>query len=144
MKKILSIFLAIIFLLALTVGVSKAQTSTMTNSGDTIVNTATEACSLKVVNSYKTITVHALITKISGTVGGTLTLQGSVDGVTFVTVDTATFITDGAATYTPTNVASQSKIWVMENTPYLWYKLSYAGTGTMSATLKGYLLPRSR
>lgn len=130
--------------MALTTGLASAQTYTMTNSGDTIVNTATEACSLKVVNSYKSVTIHALITKISGTVAGTLTLQGTVDGTTWITVDTASFITEGAATFTATNVASQSKVWIMNGAPYLWYKLSYTGSGTMSATLKGYLLPRKQ
>jgi acid phosphatase class B len=144
MKKIFTVIFAIGVFMALAFSSSHAQTVTMTNSGDTIVNTATEACSLKVVNSYKAVTVHALITKISGTVGGTLTLQGGIDGTTYVTVDTASLTTEGASTFTPTNVASQSKVWIMNGAPYLWYKLSYTGTGTMSATLKGYLLPRKQ
>ncbi len=138
MKNILILFsLCFAFVLG-----ANGQTSTMTNSGDTIVNTATEACSLKVNNSYKSLSIHALITKISGTVAGTLTLQGTIDGVTWVTVDTATFVSDGLATYTATNVTSQSKVWIVSGSPYLWFKLSYTGTGTMSATLKGYILPR--
>lgn len=119
-----------------------AQTFTMTSSGDTITNAGTKACSLKVVHSYKQVSIQCLITKISGTIGGTVTLQGTIDGTNYVTVDTATFVTEGAATYTATNVASQSKVWIMNNAPYLWYKISYTGTGTMSGTLKGYLLPR--
>jgi hypothetical protein len=141
MKKLLFV-IAIVFV-SLT---SKAQKFTMTASGDTVTNTATKACSLKVVNSYKQVIVQAVITKISGTVGGTLTLQGSVDGVNFVTVDSALFVADGQAlpTYTATNTAgAQSKIWIMSTTPYLFYKLSYTGTGTMSATLKGYILARN-
>lgn len=120
----------------------KAQTYTMTSSGDTVVNTATKACSLKVAHSYKQVTIYALITKISGTVAGTLTLQGTVDGTNWITVDTAALCTEGASTFTATNVASQSKTWIVNNAPYLWFKLSYTGSGTMSASLKGYMLPR--
>lgn len=143
MKKLFSLLILMAFLLTL-VNV-QAQTSTMIQSGDTVINTATKACSLKVAQSYKKVTVQALITKISGTVGGTLTLQGSVDnGTTWSTVDSASFVSDGPATFTPTNVASQTKTWIINGSPYLWYKLSYTGTGTMSATLKGYLLPRGQ
>jgi hypothetical protein len=140
MKKLSILLLA----LTLTIGIVSAQTYTMTASGDTITDTGTKACSLKVVHSYDQITIHALITKISGTVAGTVTLQGTVDGTTFVTVDTATFVSDGLATYTATNVASQSKVWVINKSPYLWFKISYTGSGTMAATLKGYLLPRDK
>ena len=123
----------------------KAQTITMTASGDTVVNAGTKACSLKVANPYHQVSIHALMTKISGTVAGTLTLQGTVDGVTWVTVDSALYAgTATASTFTATNVASQSKIWIVNNSPYLWFKLTWTGTGTMSATLKGYVLPRKQ
>lgn len=141
MKKLFSLLILMAFVLTLT----HAQTTTLVQSGDTVVNTATKACSLRVSQSYKKVTIQALITKISGTVGGTLTLQGSLDnGTTWSTVDTASFVSDGPATFTATNVASQTKTWIINGSPYLWYKLSYTGTGTMSATLKGYALPRGQ
>lgn len=138
MKKLFSLFVLMAFLITL----SHAQVTTMTLSGDTVVNTGTKFCSLRLAQSYKKVTVQALITKISGTVAGTLTLQGSIDGTNWVTADTASFVTEGAATFTATNVATQNKTWIMNGDPYLWYRLSYTGTGTMSATLKGYVLPR--
>jgi hypothetical protein len=140
MKKIVLLLIAFLFF-AIS---SEAQTFTMTGSADTVVNTATKACSLKTVHSYKQISIQAVITKISGTVGGTLTLLGSIDGTNYINVDTATFVNSGlAATYTATNTTgAQSKVWIINNNPYLWFKLSYTGTGTMSASLKGYLLPR--
>jgi hypothetical protein len=141
MKKILSLIIACLFV----VSISNGQALQMTGgyvTGDTVVNTASKACSTKVVKSYKSITIQANVTKISGTVGGAITLQGSVDGVNFVTADTAAFVSDGPATYTATNSASQSKVWVINGSPYVWWKVSYTGTGTMSAILKGYILPR--
>ncbi len=147
MKK-LSLLLMIGF--ALSLSCAKAQTYTMTGtySPDTVTNTATKACSLKVSNPYRQVTIGAFITKISGTVAGTVTLQGSLDGVNFFTVDSSAIQTDGninsPATYTATNVASQLKVWILNYTPYLWYKLSYTGSGTMSAKFNGYLLPRKQ
>lgn len=139
--------IGIVFLIGMTLSsLVSAQTYTMTQSGDTVVNTATKACSLKIARPQKRITVAAQIVKVSGTVAGTLTMQGSVDGVNFFTVDSASYITDGninsPATYTATNVALQQKVWIFDGAPYLWYKLSYTGSGTMSAILNGYILPR--
>lgn len=139
-----NIFSLIVLSLLLVLGVSftgSAQTYTMTGSADTVTNTGTKACSLKVVNNYSEISIQVVITKISGTVAGTVTLQGSVDGTTFETIDTL-LVQNNVATFTATDVASQSKVFVVDQNPYLWYKLSYTGSGTMSATLKGYLLPR--
>ena len=142
MKKILSL---IVFVTC--ISLANAQTFQMVGAyttGDTVVNTATKACSLKVAHSYKQISVQAIVTKISGTVAGTITLQGTVDGTNYVTVDSAVIVSNHQPypTYTATNTATQSKVWILNNSPYLWYKLSYTGSGTMSAILKGYLLPR--
>jgi hypothetical protein len=143
MKKIFILFTALLFCLSIV----NAQTIQMTGTyttGDTVLNTATKACSLKLAKSYKQVSIQTVITKISGTVAGTVTLQGSVDGTNYVTVDSAAILSNHSPfpTYTATNTATQSKVWIVNNSPYLWFKLSYTGSGTMSATLKGYLLPR--
>ncbi len=137
-------FLILLLLAALIVLPVKiySQSFVMINSGDTIVNSATEACSLKIAQPYTTITVHAYIVELSGTTGGTLTLQGTIDGTQWITVDTSALINEGLSVYTPTDVATQSKVWIMRDAPYLWLRLSYTGTGTMSAILNGYVLPR--
>ncbi len=145
MKEIFILFTAIIFCLSLTV--ATAQTYQMTGvytTGDTVVNTAAKSCSLKVVKSYKQVSIQAVVTKISGTVGGSIILYGTVDGTNYVAVDSSLIQTRSYPypSFTPTNVASQSKVWIINNSPYLWFKLTYTGTGTMSATLKGYMLPR--
>lgn len=142
MKKILFILFSFAILFSLN---TFAQTTQMTGvyvTGDTVINTATKACSLKITHSYRQVTIHGLVTKVSGTVAGTLTLQGTVDGNTWLTVDTASLQTEGPSTFTTTNVASQSKVWIVNQSPYLWFRLSYTGSGTMAAILKGYVLPR--
>lgn len=113
----------------------------MTGSGDTLSNTDTLDVYYKVRGEYATISIQCKIVKVSGTVAGTVTLQGSVDGTNYETVDTMTMITD-AVTYTATNVATQTKTFIIDHNPYLYYKLRYIGSGTMAAILSGYLLPR--
>ena len=114
---------------------------------DTVTNGATEVMTApKLTLPYKTISISATVTKTSGTIAGTITLQGSVNGSNYVTVPTAyietpsgqaPYSTGGAATFTPTNVASQTKIWTVIGTTYPYYRISYAGSGTMVGTIKG-------
>jgi hypothetical protein len=86
-----------------------------------------------VVNPALSTTIQVNITKISGTVAGTVTLQGSLDGTNYNTA------TSGAlaitATYTATDVASQSKSWVIVNNPYRYYRVTWTGAGTMAASM---------
>lgn len=119
------------------------------NKTDTVTNTATNSVSLQVQSWYNTLTVQANLVKISGTQAGTLTLQGSIDGINYVTVPTAyiksaTFtpgVYGGSATATATNVASQSFAWVISQSPFEFYRVSWAGSGTMSSSLAAVLLP---
>lgn len=123
-------------------GNAKRAVSNMTqaygSTSDTIVNTATGYVGLTVNNYYKEVSIQTVITKISGTVAGTVTLQGSNDGTNYVTVSTSY---SDAQTHTATNVATSSKLFTITGSPYKYYRLSYTGSGTMSATIKGYLVP---
>lgn len=141
MKKLLSLLFSFALLLMFA-NVSVAQTSTMVGNGVTVTNTGTSACSLKVVSAYSSISVQAVFTKTSGTLGGTATLQGSIDGVTWETVPTS-LVAGAASTYTVTDVASQGKTFVITGAPFLWYRISWTGTGTMAGTVSGFVLPRN-
>lgn len=138
MKKLFSLLIVFAFL---SLG-AFAQTKTMTGSGVTVTNTATVACSLQVVSPYTSVTVGAVIAKTSGVLAGTLTLQGSLDGTNWETVPTA-LVAGAASTYTVTDVASQTKAFVITGSPFLYYRLSWTGTGTMVGTLSGVLLVRN-
>jgi len=106
---------------------------------DTITNSATGYVSIALNYSYTRLSIQAVVTEISGTTGGTVTLQGSNDGLNFVTVSSSYA---DATTFAPADqAAAQSKIFVITGSPYKYYKLNYTGTGTMSAKLKGYLVP---
>lgn len=114
------------------------MTSNVSLTSDTTTNTATSYVGLGVTNWYNTITIQSVVTKISGTVAGTVTLQGSVDGTNYVTVNSSYA---DVTSYSPTDVATSSKLFVVTGAPYRYYRLSYAGAGTMSASHRGYVLP---
>jgi len=108
-------------------------TTSYGNTLDTVVNTAakvTTASKGVVSNFGKGVTAHVIVTKISGTVGGSIALQGSMDGVTFLTIGSAATATDATNSYS-------------FNTTVGWryYRINYTGTGTMSASFKSYLYP---
>jgi len=136
------IFLLSFALLLVCGSFAQSTVFTMVSSGDTVVNTANKVCSLKVAKTYRSTTIQVVITKVSGTVAGTVTMQGSLDGVTWMTLDTACMLTDGPATFVATNVASQSKAFIIDGSPYFWYRASYTGSGTMAAIISAFVLPR--
>ncbi len=123
-------------------GMGKRAVSTMTqaygSTSDTIVDTATGYVGMTVQNYYDKISIQAVVTKIGGTVGGTVTVQGSNDGTNYVTVSSSY---SDAQTLTALNQTTTSKLFTITGNPYKYYRLSYTGTGTMSATIKGYLVP---
>lgn len=97
---------------------------------DTVDNTETKVTTTaegRITNWRTGITFEVVVLKISGTVGGSLTLQGSMNGTDWVTIGSATTPSDGSANYG-------------FNTTQKWYyfRVSWAGTGTMSASFKVY------
>lgn len=105
---------------------------------DTIANTATGYVTKTVPNYWEYVAIQAVVTKLSGTAGGTVTLQGSIDGTNYVTVKAAYL--NGTATLSVSNVTTNTKIFVVTGSPYKYYRLSYTGSGTMSCKLNGYIL----
>lgn len=112
--------------------------SNVSLTSDTTANTGTSYVGLGVQKWYNTVTIQSVVTKISGTVAGTVTLQGSIDGTNYVTVNSSYA---DVTSYSPTDVATSSKLFVVTGSPYRYYRLSYTGAGTMSASHRGYVLP---
>jgi hypothetical protein len=108
---------------------------------DTTDNTATSYITLPISQWYNTIAIQSVVTKISGTVAGTVTLQGSLDGTNYNTVSSS-YAT--VTSYVPTNVTTNTKMFVVTGSPYRYYRLSYTGAGTMSASHRGYVLPNKK
>jgi hypothetical protein len=108
------------------------------NVVDTATNAGTTYLQVQLREYYKQVSIQAVVGRISGTAAGTVTLQGSVDGVNYVTVASAY---TNEVTYSVTNVALQANLFLITDSPYLYYRLSYTGSGTMACSLKGYCLP---
>lgn len=128
------IFLSLLFLSSLTF----AQTNPATNmvaTQDTVINGGTTSHVKLLQAHYQTVTVAVRITKVSGTVGGSAALQGSIDGTNY-------FAISGASNLTLTDVASQGTLWVTTSAPYSYYRVLTTGTGTMRATVSAKILPK--
>lgn len=139
MKKIISI-LSLCFIFAFA-NESKAQTQSMTATTYTVIDTGTINLGLKLNESWDIVTVQYKGVKVSGTVAGTATLQGSVDGTNFSTIDARMF-RDSLNAYTNTNVATNTKIFVLNKSPYLYYRVAVVGSGTMNLVVSAIVLPR--
>lgn len=128
---------------------TQAQTSVLTTlknalspyaALDTVTNTGTGTLtSVRVNGPGDNVTIVVVCTKISGTVAGTITIQGSLDGTNYKaipTVETQTSIT----TATALDVASQVFTWRLASSPYLYYRVSWTGSGTMAASFAAKLM----
>jgi len=142
MKKL--IILLFVGLVAFSAIETKAQVysflSPYSFATDTVTNTATAYVStLNAISPAPatSTTIWIIVTKISGTVGGTITLQGSIDGTNWKamnTVDTQTAL----ATITATD-ATNTYHYRLAGSPFPYYRVTWTGTGTMSATIAAKL-----
>lgn len=132
-----------ILLLAATVAV-KAQTNlkvfqtdqTIHVLGlDTAINAAGAAPILSLPGYYDLITVQGTVTKISGTVGGSLKLYGSVDGIAY-SLATATTDTLAVANVAPAQVYS----WTLTPSKFLYYKVQYTSLSSQTSQLRARAL----
>jgi hypothetical protein len=111
------------------------QAKTMTTVGSPVTNTGTATSTIKLEDTHKQVTLQAIVTKTSGTLAGTITLQGSLNDTNYVTIPTQAVV-GAASTYTVTDVATQSVAFIVNNSPYRYFRLSWTGAGTMVGTLR--------
>jgi len=114
--------------------------TSLTSSVDSVVVTDTGSGSLYISFTAKEAkSIQVLITKTSGTLGGTMTLYGSNDGVNWTALTDATSaptITTYTVTDTGTYSAPQTKTWYVKDHQMKAYKLTHVGTGTMVGRFK--------
>jgi hypothetical protein len=116
-------------------------TSVYSLTRDTVTNTATIfLTSPRMAGTKDMATIQVNVTKISGTVGGTISLLGSLDGTNFKALNTAETQT-ALATVTATD-ASNVYHWRLNGNPFLYYRVSWTGTGTMAASFTAKILSR--
>jgi len=135
MKKAILLSLIALATVAIIAPQAKAQVA-LTPATDTLTNTDTARLKIQVKGSMNVLTFQANYTKISGTSASSLLLQGSLDGVNFVTIK-------GADTATVANVAGvQAFTWVQPRSNFLWYRIYGVTSGTQSGQLKAWALYR--
>lgn len=102
-------------------------THTKSNPTGAVVNTGIDTSVASIPSFFEVMTITPIVTKVSGTVGGTAILQSSIDG--------ATWTARLGDTLTLSNVALQWKDIPHDKDRYLFYRVLTTGTGTMSATV---------
>jgi len=138
MKKLLFLLMAglTIFVLPLTVEAQVVSLVSTNNSLtlDTVTNAGVRVLSKVVPGNKATITIQVNVTKISGTLGGTIIPVASNDGVKWYAA--------GSGTFTVTDVASQG---VNFSPPlgFAYYGVQWTGTGTMAGSFNASLLART-
>jgi hypothetical protein len=117
--------------------VAKTMLSNYSLTSDTITNTGSGYVEFTLNSFYKRVSFQPVVTKLSGTAAGTVTLQGSIDGINYVTVSSSYV---SSATMSVTNVTTSTAILIVTSSPYRYYRLNYVGSGTMSCLLSGFLV----
>ncbi len=95
-------------------------------AGDTATNATTIYKTISTVEDG-IMSFYVKITKISGTVAGTVILQGTVDGTNWQNVNTDTL--------TLANTATNHKIWPIEHGYYKGYRVAVTTTGTQACVV---------
>jgi len=140
MRKFIFLFAALV---AFAATESKAQVYSLLSpysiASDTVSNSGTAFLSTVAISPAPatTTTIWVGVTKISGTVGGTITLQGSIDGTNWKALNTVGTQT-ALATITATD-ASNTYHWILQGSPMPYYRVTWTGTGTMSASFTAKL-----
>lgn len=135
----------IFLLLFLTLGVAAMSQTVIksaaypTNSIDTVTDAGTKYLSITSANTIngtqKVVTVAVNVLKISGTAGGTLSLEGSLDGTNWYAAS--------ATTATVLNVSTaQAFKWTIVDFGDIYLRVKYVGTGTMSASFGAKYIAR--
>lgn len=107
---------------------SESEAQTLVPSADTITNSGTANLTFQPKGGQIGISAQVIVTKLSGTVGGTCVLQGSLSGGTSwdnISTDTLTL----------TDVASQTKVWQIAPAIYPNVRCLCTGSGTMAAEI---------
>lgn len=144
MKKLIMVLFAVMLGIAAHAQVQDLYQALGTRvTRDTVDNTATVYLTTPLVSPAPAITttIWVAVTKISGTVGGTITLQGSLDGTNYKAAYALNTVTALAA-FTATD-ATNTYHWIVTGSPYRYYRVSWTGTGTMSASFVAQMF-RSR
>lgn len=142
MKKLFVILLAVAFTLTATQAHSQQNLLSQYGSKiDTVSNVlgTKYLTSGKIEGFYKSVTVYIDLTEISGTTGGTISLEVSGNGTTWAPYYNSK---DSVYTFTPLDQATNTFRFQVYDWGDLYIRVKYAPTGTMSDKISAYYILR--
>lgn len=110
------------------------KSNTTGKDSDTLANATTKNQTAKIDGYFDSVSIQTNLTKLSGTAAGKVYLLGSLDGVNYVKDDSLTVA----------NVTTQSKIFTSNPSKYVFYRVSFVGTGTQSVKFNSIAVHRKR
>lgn len=132
MKKLIFLLTAMVAIASAT---SAQSVTTMTGSGDSIVNTGTKYLTADLSGNVTAASIQVIFTKTSGTVAGTATIEYSIDGTNYYRVSTDSIKLS--------NVSSQGKLWTLSlPNSYKYVRIKIVGSGTSRYILTGTIFRR--
>jgi hypothetical protein len=133
---IISILLCAISL----VGYSQSPGVTKSYPLKTLTNTTAATQDFTLTNSYNSLTFQVLCTNLTGTSAGKITIDGSVDGVTyFGLVDTDGYF-KGYPNDTLTITNGAIGQWTMNGTALKFYRFKYAPSGSHTTRITAKII----
>ncbi len=119
---------------------SLAELQAATATRDTVTNSGVGAIYSKRIAGPGTVTIQVNQTKVSGTVAGTLTLYGSLDGVYYSALNTEETQT-ALATKTLVDATGVTVYhWRLKNSPFLYYQIGASGGTTTVYYLDAFIM----
>lgn len=133
MKKLLILSSLVFMVFAASAQNSGRATLMPLVAGDTAVNTTAVNKTITLTAGYSGVAIQPVVTKLSGTVAGSAILYESIDGTNYKsTGDTLTF----------SDQTTNTVIWRKTSPIPVYYKITTTGSGTMTAKVRIYYLPR--
>lgn len=121
-----------------TYSLTKLQNTTAVQ--DTVTDTGTGALYAKIQNGDGYITIQLNVQKVSGTVAGTATLYGSLDGNYYEAISTEETRTALATATLANTSGTVAYLWRLKKSPYLYYKVGTSGGTTCVYYMTGFIL----
>lgn len=133
MKKILSILVCGLVFMAIN---AKAQTpaKVMTVTSTSYSNTGADTATILSNIASDNVSIQPVVTKVSGTIAGKAFVWVSLDGVNYQKLTTDSMVL--------TNTTTNTKVFTIAPSKYLYYRVITTGTGTMAATFKSWFVAK--
>lgn len=95
----------------------------------TLTNTTAASDVISTTSNYE-LTIQVLCTNLTGTTAGVVTIMGSVDGTSYKGLTDYDGIFKGFSNDTLTMTNGAIGQWVIPKSPFKYYKISYAPSGS--------------